>query len=361
MGVADLLAELAALQRKLTLELQSEYFCDDLELPPTAFGWSEQEIRDYFESGGESAAAAAVAGAGVVAAPVPPPPPRAAGRPAIVCLGDGCVELASHMLTAESVKHEKSPPLASELLVSEGAAAPIAEQGPGWLALLARDYAWRSTADVLNRGHSGYTTRLALEDLPQLVASLPRSEDVLAVLLQFGGADCSAEGALHVPTAEFGANLAALLAGLQTALPAAKLVVMTPPVVVDAKWAAMYAEHGGGGHSQSALNMMSLKAYGAAASKVVKDAKDARCSLVDVHAGMTTRLMQFNDALGPSGRHLSQKGNNFVYRMLKEHLQDDLQIGPRTLASHRPPAHRAAYPDGIDGDAKLRKAAGKRR
>ena len=66
-------------------------------------------------------------------------------------------------------------------------------------------------------------------------------------------------------------------------------------------------------------------------------------------------LLQFNDALGPTGRHLSQKGNNFCYRMLKEHLSDDLKIGPRSLKPHRPAAHVAAYPDGTDNDAKLRK------
>jgi hypothetical protein len=63
-----------------------------------------------------------------------------------------------------------------------------------------------------------------------------------------------------------------------------------------------------------------------------------------------------SDALGPDGAHLSAKGNNVVYRYLKEHLSDELRIGPRTLPPHRPPAHTAAYPDGCDGcDGKLAK------
>ena len=74
--------------------------------------------------------------------------------------------------------------------------------------------------------------------------------------------------------------------------------------------------------------------------------------------------MQFNDALGPSGRHLSQKGNNFVYRMVKEHLADELGLGPRTLPSSRPPAHEAAYPPDqggwVDDDAKLKKGGAKK-
>ena len=140
MSVSEILANLAVLQRSLVEALQAEYFTDDLDLPAEAFGWDEGHIRAFFEAGGEELEAASAPS---------PAANRAPGRPAIVCLGDGCVELASHALTAESVKHEKGPPLASEALVLDGPGAPIEEQGPGWLALLQRDYAWRCTADVI--------------------------------------------------------------------------------------------------------------------------------------------------------------------------------------------------------------------
>ena len=342
MSVADALLELAAAQRKLVALLQAEYYCDDLELPDSAFGWDEQRIRAYYEAGGN------VHEPQEEVMPVPPRAPSgAAARPAIVCFGDGCVQLASHMLTAESVKHEKAPPLVSELLASEGPAMPIAEQGPGWLALLARDYAWRGCADVVNRGLSGCTTRMFLADLPATLASLPA--DVLVVVLQFGSADLSAEGPLHVPVGEFATNLESIVSGFRSGLPAAKIVAMTPPAVVDSKWVETKRASGGPPGPVSGL-----KPYVTAAIKVAK-AQGSGCSLVDLHSGMMSRLMQFNDALGPTGRHLSQKGNNFCYRMLKEHLSDDLKIGPRSLTPHRPAAHVAAYPDGTDNDAKLRK------
>ena len=38
------------------MALQEEYFCDDVEPPPHALGWSEAELRSFFESGGEAAA-----------------------------------------------------------------------------------------------------------------------------------------------------------------------------------------------------------------------------------------------------------------------------------------------------------------
>ena len=347
MSVGSILSDLADAQRRLVRALQDEYFTDDVEPPPEAFGWDEAKLRAFMESGGELVD---VSDVNPVAAPLPPSPLRLPGRPAIICIGDACVELASHALTAESVKHEKSPPLASETLVNCGPAAPITEQGPGWLGLLARDYTWRSTADVINRGASGYTTRMALADLPNTLATLPVacSEDVLAVILLFGAADASAEGAAYVAVDEFTRNLGALVAGVRAALPAAKLIVMTPPAIIDTRLQCKV----------STFSLGQLKAYVAAVTEVVK-AGGAGCSLVDLHTGMMTRLMQFNDALGPTGRHLSQKGNNFAYRMLKEHLADDLKIGPAQLRAHRPPAHAAAYPDGLDGDAKLPK--GKRR
>ena len=347
MSVSELVAQLHAVREQLVQALQEEYFCDDLTLPAIASGWGEEEMRSFFESGGaapmpDSSAATAAA------PPAATPAARRPGRPAIVCLGDANTEFASHMLTAASVKHEKSPPLASDVLTNVGAAAPISEQGPGWLALLRRDYDWRGTADVINRGYSGYTTRMALQDLEATLDALPVAspqDDVLAVVLNFGAADASAAGPLHVAPPEYEANLEALIRGVRAALPAARIVVVTPVVVVD-------------GRSAGSLSLQGLRPYVAAAARLCAaggGGADAGATLLDVHKGMSTRLMQFNDALGASGRHLSQKGNNFVYRMLKEHLGDALKIGAHTLPPHRPAAHAAAYPDGCDYDGRPRR------
>lgn len=51
-NVAATLRQMQALQQRLVTLLQGEYFCDDVEAPPEAFGWSEQRLRDYFENGG---------------------------------------------------------------------------------------------------------------------------------------------------------------------------------------------------------------------------------------------------------------------------------------------------------------------
>ena len=45
--------ELKRLQQHLVSLLQNEYFCDDVEPPAEAFGWSEAALREYFENGGQ--------------------------------------------------------------------------------------------------------------------------------------------------------------------------------------------------------------------------------------------------------------------------------------------------------------------
>ena len=51
--IGETMAELKRLQKLLVAQLQAEFFCDDVEPPPAAFGWDEGKLRDYFENGGE--------------------------------------------------------------------------------------------------------------------------------------------------------------------------------------------------------------------------------------------------------------------------------------------------------------------
>ena len=74
--VSSLTAQLKELQATLVRALQEEYYCDDLEPPDAAFGWSEDRLREFFESGGEAASAEQPAASGQAAkAPVTPGQP----------------------------------------------------------------------------------------------------------------------------------------------------------------------------------------------------------------------------------------------------------------------------------------------
>ena len=63
------------------LELQSECLADDVPLVDGMEQWTEDEVRAYFESGGEDKPAPAASAAPAAAEVAPPPPPPAAASP----------------------------------------------------------------------------------------------------------------------------------------------------------------------------------------------------------------------------------------------------------------------------------------
>ena len=255
MDVADLIAEAKSVQARLVAALQSEYFCEDIKPPPEAFGWPEDRLKAFFESGGEDLTDPTTIHTTPPNLPLPPLPPQPSpaveeappGRPIILCLGDSTTEFGLHIInqpTADvgSSKHKASlsvvvEPVASEFLRETNTDNPRVEHGPGWIALLARDYAWRTTADVVNRGYSGYTSTMLLADLPELLSTI-RVRDVVGVTLCIGSNDAVAEDQLHhVPLATYKTNMASLLTELKARLPNAKPpIVLGPPPVEEAQW-----------------------------------------------------------------------------------------------------------------------------
>ena len=173
MSLSDALQRLAEAQRAVVEALASEYFCDDLEPPVGAFGWSENQLRHYFESGGEEMPAEVPLHTSERAQPDFASDEAAERRPVIVCLGDSLTDFANHVVGPKFADSTlKNLPTASEALrASDGGV----EQGPGWITLLVRDYQWRSTADVVNRGYSGMTSRILKADLAAIVTALPVS------------------------------------------------------------------------------------------------------------------------------------------------------------------------------------------
>jgi lysophospholipase L1-like esterase len=118
----------------------------------------------------------------------------------------------------------------------------------GWVAGLANYY--RRKADVINRGMSGYNTRLALLAAPHILggaasggAALPASASAGVALrgrfllstVFFGANDAAVAGEpQHVPLAEYEANLTALVAMARAASTA--VAVISPPPLDSARW-----------------------------------------------------------------------------------------------------------------------------
>ena len=303
MSVAELSAQLKQVQQALVKALQDEYFCDDVEPPVDAFGWSEAALRDFMESGGETKPVADVTDP----APAPAPAPAAApvpvmpslsapgeddgfhGRPIILCLGDATTEFGSHVInqpTADvgSAKHSASlsvvvEPVATEFLRGTETDNPGVEHGPGWVTLLARDYAWRTTADVLNRGYSGLNSAMLRAALPGLLGPL-RRRDVVAVTLMIGANDAVQEGEpTHVPLPAYRENVGAILQELKSALPNAKLIVLSPPPLDETKWQET-AKKGTGGASTGFVPAPPLAATELVLRCLAARLKGARSNLV---------------------------------------------------------------------------------
>ena len=142
--VAALLTRLKELQTEVVASLQAEYFCEDLTPPAAAFGWGEQELRHFFESGGEE----------VPKQPLLKPMSSTANeRPSVLLLGDSITEMGCHIETGRA---DLDGVLLFEEVAGSFPAHIDVESGPGWGALLARDYGLARRADVINRAPTSY-------------------------------------------------------------------------------------------------------------------------------------------------------------------------------------------------------------
>ena len=129
----------------------------------------------------------------------------------------------------------------------------------GWASLLASDYARR--ADVLNRGYSGYNTKMALQVWPSIRTVFGRSSDasssVLFTTVFFGANDAVVPGTQqHVPLNEYRDNIETIVDNMQSAWTQQQqqqakdddresrithqkvIFLVTPPPVDEQAWAA---------------------------------------------------------------------------------------------------------------------------
>ena len=113
----------------------------------------------------------------------------------------------------------------------------------GWGARLADRY--DRTADLANRGYSGYNTRWALRLLPSVFPKGADSPTLVTIL--FGANDAQrpsskghqpeTDGLQHVPLDEYSKNLAEIVACVRS-VGCSRVLLITPPPVDEATWAA---------------------------------------------------------------------------------------------------------------------------
>jgi len=100
----------------------------------------------------------------------------------------------------------------------------------GWLCQFA-DW-WTRRVDVINRGFSGYNSRWGVLIVDEVVVS--ENPDIVFV---FFGANDAVDTWVgqHVPLVEYKSNMEKIFDTLQTKLPKAKLVIITPPPIWEEK------------------------------------------------------------------------------------------------------------------------------
>lgn len=224
-------------------------------------------------------------------------------RPAIVCIGDS---LTQH---------------------GDGA-VPTAI---GWTAQMRSTYVRR--ADVINRGFSGYTSRLVAAILDDVFRGLPDPDDVYAVVLWLGANDATRpDHVQHVPPSEFLTSMRALAERLRGRFPKAHVLIAGPPPVDAEAWdkhcRASGSDDGGG-----RCNRL-VRVYAGLCRQV---AAEAGCTFVDLYSEFVHRA----DGVAGIGRflsdglHLSQAGNDLVAEVLTSALAG-MSGAPGDLPLHFP-------------------------
>ncbi|KDO27082.1 hypothetical protein SPRG_07792 [Saprolegnia parasitica CBS 223.65] len=165
----------------------------------------------------------------------------------------------------------------------------------GYHTLLAQSYMRR--ADVLNRGFAGWTTSDFLAAaVPPMVAEMAPP---LLLTLLLGTNDAVLPGNMgHASVAAYMANLEAILTAFQNAFPSTKLLLLTPPPVVDAVQA--------GQHSNAVLAayVRGCKQVGAARNVPVLD-------VFGTWSNRSTTSYYLSD-----GIHLAAAGNRALHELL---------------------------------------------
>lgn len=105
----------------------------------------------------------------------------------------------------------------------------------GWGAGLADWY--QRTADVSNRGFSGYNSRWVRQSIETLFPlSAAFNSDVILVTLFLGANDAAFPSPQHISLEEYQSNMSYIISYLQSVFPLAKCILITPPQVNNELW-----------------------------------------------------------------------------------------------------------------------------
>lgn len=187
----------------------------------------------------------------------------------------------------------------------------------GWITRL--QYAYVRSADVQNRGFSGFTTRWIVQQvLPSLREELIEQAGRIELITVWLGANDAAlkdgrAGNQHVPLEEFRVQLSEIIMSIRDGAPNAKLLLLTPPPV-DEQARLEFCE------SPALLDRSSAAVQGYA-QVVVDIAAAEHLDVVDIYALLMQMDPQQRHALFSDGLHFNTQGNEFVFDQLQSKIR----------------------------------------
>lgn len=171
----------------------------------------------------------------------------------------------------------------------------------GWLAIIADFFVRR--VDVMNRGFSGYNSRMCVTLLPQLY---PHSSSLAncRMFTIFLGANDASTGEQHVPVDEFRANLQNMIGYLQKmGLQNDRILLISLPPIDESKWGAREIAEG----KQLIRELKFCAAYAEACKQI---ADQCQTRMINLYSSMIAQ-QNWRDFFS-DGLHFSRKGSEFL-------------------------------------------------
>ena len=187
-------------------------------------------------------------------------------------------------------------------------------QGNGWVQVLAEEFVRR--IDIVNRGFSGYNSRMLLAVLPDILTQdILKRADVVCIFL--GSNDASMKETnpeQAVPVEEFGDNLLKIISYLlSNGVPKEAFIIISPPPVLPDKWTNTLNLRPGPKLPNCKSNDLT-KAY---ASECGEVAKRLNVTFVDLFTHMMDPANKINLSCALSdGLHLGADGHNILFSLL---------------------------------------------
>jgi len=192
----------------------------------------------------------------------------------------------------------------------------------GWGAGLADFY--HRTADVINRGYSGYNSRWIRSMITDILPEDDNNNNNIILSTLFLGANDAVDSIAqqHVPVDEYKDNLIYIIKHLKKIKPEMVIIIVTPPIVDNSKW--------------NTRNIENVTKY----ANIVRDiSNEESISLCDLWIDPAIELNDLNDGL-----HFGPTANEKILNIIKDiittkypHiLPEDTNNNTGSLSMHYP-------------------------